>query len=140
MKEPFDDLETLAKEAGLSQVSPNFLIQVMDSVRKEEALKTNEIQPYTPLLTVRKWIAIGVITFFILLVAIITEVGSNETTINFISMSKIKNMMFSFSLPDFVPYQTTVYSISFLILYFIIQVPVLKRRFDREFTANTSLK
>lgn len=133
MKEPFDDIEVLTKEAGLSKVTPNFLIQVMNGVR-EEKLKAKVVQPYEPLLSVKAWIAIGIVFFLAILFIVLTQVTANETTISSLSMTIINRIKFSVSLPDFVPYQTTVYSICFLVLYFFVQLPMLKHRLNKQFT------
>ncbi|WP_103070758.1 hypothetical protein [Aquimarina sediminis] len=130
MEEQYKDIKYLVKEAGVDQPSSGFMKAVMNQIEVSEG---QQVKAYKPLISNKNWLVIGVIT--LILVGVIPFLPDNKesffTVIDFSFFDKV-NLQNPFS--DFTFHKSTIYGILFLAILFFVQIPILKRRIDKDYS------
>lgn len=135
MEERFKDIERLVKEAGLDTPSVTFLSEVMCSIENTRSYKE---KVYTSLISRNSWIVI--IASLICLVCLALLIPNTEKSIfseiyfSLFDSIKFNSVKVSNPFLDFKFYKATLYGVVFLAILFFIQIPILKRRIDKNFS------
>ncbi len=124
-----NDIQNLVKEAGVESPSVNFVHNVMREIEVSSQKSLN----YTPLISKRKWLIIVLV--IISIVGVLLLLSDNEVSVLHtfdLSFYEIINLDNPFS--GFTLRKTTLYGVLFLALLFFVQIPILKRRIDSNFS------
>lgn len=114
----------LINEAGLENPSPDFFSNVMDKIEVK-----NASQPivYQPLISIKMWILLFVITIVSVVLLMTFPIISTNTIYQIPSLSSL-----SFDIKEIKLSKTVIYGLGFLSL-FLIQIPFLKKQIDQRF-------
>lgn len=131
MKNDFEDIKRIVSEAGLESPSADFLQSVMIKV-EEHSMATSRVK-YSPLITKKGWLLLGVIVLGIV-VSLLFFDGSGDSWLSAIawpefSLDTILGSKLSFQL-----YNTTIYGLVFLGALFAIQVIFLNQKIKNDFS------
>ena len=131
MKNDFEDIKRIVNEAGLESPSADFLQSVMIKV-EEHSMATSRLK-YSPLITKKGWLLLGVIVLGIV-VSLLFFDGSGDSWLSAIawpefSLDTILGSKLSFQL-----YNTTIYGLVFLGILFAIQVIFLNQKIKNDFS------
>ena len=131
MKNDFEDIKRIVNEAGLESPSADFLQSVMIKV-EEHSIATSRVK-YSPLITNKGWLLLGVIVLGIV-VSLLFFDGSGDSWLSAIawpefSLDTILGSKLSFQL-----YNTTIYGLVFLGALFAIQVIFLNQKIKNDFS------
>lgn len=98
-------------------------------------LKTSKVTTYVPLISKRVWalILMGVIAIFGF--AIFGSPAENQSWLSDLSLDRISGLELPNLMPNFNMSQTLIYAVVLFGLMFCIQIPILKRYFDKRLDA-----
>ncbi len=129
MEEQFKDIKHLVKEAGVDHPSSDFLKNVMQSVE----ISSKKALVYKPLISKKIWFVIGLIIVGLLFILPFLSQGKvsiiDTIDFSFLNLKRINNPLSGFTF-----HKTTTYGMLFLAILFFVQIPLLKRRIDRNFS------
>ncbi len=130
MEEQFKDIGDLVKDAGLETPSVDFLDAVMSKVDVDQV---NSSVLYKPLISNVAWMVIGFIVVMVVCLLLLFDGGENSI---FDKIDVVGLSLTSFNNPfkGYTFHKTTVYGILFLSFLFFVQVPMLKRKMDKDFS------
>ncbi|MEW7280077.1 hypothetical protein ABW636_15895 [Aquimarina sp. 2201CG1-2-11] len=130
MEEQYKDIRDLVKEAGLECPSSDFLSNVMNKV---EVSSVQAPVSYKPLISRKGWG--GIIFVISLVIFLLLSFESDENSffdkLNFLNISK-RNFEAPFS--GYTLHKSTIYGILLLCFLFFVQVTMLKRKIDKDFS------
>ncbi len=115
------------KHSELESPSLDFTNVVMSQVG---ALKQSAVTTYKPLISKPMWFAIFAIGLSIALYIMLGTSTTETGWLNYIDLSVLTNIKFSFALPEFAVSKTVIYAVVLFGLMLFIQVPILKHYFD----------
>ncbi|WP_103864973.1 hypothetical protein [Aquimarina sp. I32.4] len=131
MEEKYKNIRNLIKEAGVEKPPVNFIDNIMNQVNIAEDAS---MFVYKPLISKKVWWGIGLL--LVLLLGSIPFLSDTKISLlswidfSFIkSLPNIKNPFSNYIFP-----KSTIYGILFLAILFFVQIPILKRRIDKNFS------
>ena len=112
--------------------SVNFTQNLMSQII---SLNTSKVTTYVPLISKRVWLLIAVAFLGVLGYLIIGTSGEQNTSITDYGLDRIFNMQYSNPLSSVEFSQTLIYAVALFAIMLCIQIPILKRHFDKRFEA-----
>lgn len=131
MEERFEDIKYLVKEAGVDSPSSDLLKNVMNHVELSSAKQSFS---YTPLISKKSGLLIA-FAILILLCGLFYFSEGNESVMDTIDFSMLKANTVKNPFKNFTLHKTSIYGILFLTFLFFVQIPLLKRRIDKNFSS-----
>ncbi|MFD2823245.1 hypothetical protein ACFS5M_06165 [Lacinutrix iliipiscaria] len=118
------------QDTELKSPSEDFTSQIMSQI---EAIESNTITTYKPLISKRVWSVIG---FAILAISVYLFIitPSNETSwFSHVNFESLTNNSIIHTVSSFKMSKTLMYALVFLSIMICVQIPLLKNHFDKRF-------
>jgi len=118
------------QKVGVKKTPPDFSATVMQAIALQQE-KVNDALTYTPLISKKVWWIIAAIISVVLLSSVFT--ASEVTTSNFIRDLSLSYKALSFSVPKiaFEVSNALLIGVSFVAVFLCIEMPLLRKFYDR---------
>ncbi|SEL81353.1 hypothetical protein SAMN04487910_3334 [Aquimarina amphilecti] len=129
MEEQYNDIKKLVREAGVEDLSVDFLQNVMNEVQNTSI---DQSLVYQPLISRKAWMIISLIVTGVLVSLPFLSEGTwvlSKFDLSLFSLNDFKNPFSGFRF-----HTTTTYGIIFLAILFLVQITVIKRRIDKTYS------
>lgn len=130
MEEQYKDIQQVVKEAGIHRPSSDFLTKVMQEVHSS----SQKSYQYTPLISKKGWTMIIVIVSLIIAVLFFLPIQKTPSIIRQVNFSWIEISRWFNPFSEVVIYKTATYGIVLLGILFFVQITLLKKRIDKNFS------
>ncbi|MEH6535641.1 MAG: hypothetical protein V7719_04565 [Psychroserpens sp.] len=126
-----DDLtRKVIGKSAMERPSLDFTQTIMSQIK---ALKTSKITTYVPLISKRMWSIMAVGMVAILVYIGLSTSGEESSWLNNLGLERFSNYELSNPLAGIEFSQTLVYAVLLFAIMLCIQIPILKRHFDKRF-------
>ena len=115
-------------QSTVEQPSFDFTKSVIAQI---ENIGTSTVTTYTPLISKRIWVVIGLILASIFGVAIFGTSEENNSWLSHLRLDKLSEYSIQSPLSNFEYSQTMIYALMLFAIMMCVQIPILKHYFDK---------